>query len=67
MLQHYSDPQQIHILEQMTQISNALSQYELTSNTSSPNYERYLTMLEQLEQVLLSLRDSKDTGASALN
>ena len=62
-LNHYTEPDQLKILEQMMRINHALKQIDLLSPSIPDNllykYEEYLNMLHQLGEKLDELT-SKD-------
>ena len=57
---HYSTQEEIHILNQMIKLSDALKQFELLGLEDNSQYKKYLSMLEELEVHLIKLRDLSD-------
>ena len=61
MLYEYNTKEQIEILQRMSNLSTILSQFELTGKQNSKDYEEYLKMLDNLEEILVELRETQKT------
>jgi|SaaInl5LU_22_DNA_1037371.scaffolds.fasta_scaffold16231_8 hypothetical protein len=60
MLYEYNTKEQIDILQRMSNLSTILSQFELTGKQDSKDYEEYLKMLDNLEEILVELRENQN-------
>ena len=60
MLYEYNTKEQIDILQRMSNLSTILSQFELTGKQDSKDYEEYLKMLDNLEEILIELRENQN-------
>lgn len=61
MLYEYNTKEQIEILQRMSNLSTILSQFELTGKQNSKDYEEYIKMLDNLEEILVELRETQKT------
>ena len=55
----YDTEEQVNILQRMAQISEAMQQFEFYNREETKDYKTYLKMLEELEKILLQLRESQ--------
>lgn len=56
----YDTQEQVNILQRMAQISEAMQQFEFYNREETKDYKTYLKMLEELEKILIELRESQN-------
>ena len=55
----YQSQEQVNILQRMAQLSEAMQQFEFADQEDANQYKVYSKMLEELENILIELRDSQ--------